>query len=216
MKTVLTLVFFWASAMLGYGQEQVFDMGTDGNITIKGKYVETYPVKKYKNTSPYIRMLDESEYTSNGGRYDIECLKYRNWENDPGDIHIIRISCQGKEICSLENNEGWGYLTDEPDGDVRKTSFYYKIDQGEDSMALLFIGTYIMSQPPRLTMLVLKNGNASLVFDRPSYVNNVDKKGNETIFTLQANTVEYRDVGVPCDSPELHTLVFKEGMIYYE
>lgn len=25
MKTVLTLVFFWASAMLGYGQEQVFD-----------------------------------------------------------------------------------------------------------------------------------------------------------------------------------------------
>ncbi len=64
-------------------------------------------------------------------------------------------------------------------------------------MALLFIGTYIMSQPPRLTILVLK-------------------KGNETIFTLQANTVEYRDVGVPCDSPELHTLVFKEGMIYYE
>ena len=25
MKTVLILVFFWASAMLGYGQEQVFD-----------------------------------------------------------------------------------------------------------------------------------------------------------------------------------------------
>ena len=71
--------------MLGYGQEQVFDMDTDGNITIKRKYVETYPVKKYKNTSPYIRMLDESEYTSNGGRYDIECLKYRNWENDPGE-----------------------------------------------------------------------------------------------------------------------------------
>lgn len=83
-------------------------------------------------------------------------------------------------------------------------------------MALLFIGTYIMSQLPRLTILVLKKGNASLVFDRPSYVNNVDKKGNETIFTLQANTVEYRDVGVPCDSPELHTLAFKEGMIYYE
>ena len=195
MKTVLILVFFWASAMLGYGQEP-----------IKRKYVETYPVKKYKNTSPYIRMSDESEYTSNGDRYDIECLKYRNWENDPGDIHLIRISCQGKKICSLENNEGWGYLTNEPDGDIRKTSFYYKIDQGEDSMALLFIGTYIMSQPPRLTILVLKKGNASLVFDRSSYVNNVDKKGNETIFTLQANTVEYRDVGVPCNSPELHTV----------
>ena len=70
-------------------------MDTDGNITIKGKYVETYPVKKYKNTSPYIRMSDESEYTSNGDRYDIECLKYRNWENDPGDIYSYKLPRKG-------------------------------------------------------------------------------------------------------------------------
>lgn len=48
MKTLLILVFFWASAMLSYGQEQVFDMDTDGNITIKRKYVETYRLRSIR------------------------------------------------------------------------------------------------------------------------------------------------------------------------
>ena len=43
MKTVLILVFFWASAMLGYGQELILDR----TETVDGK-LKVYPVKKWK------------------------------------------------------------------------------------------------------------------------------------------------------------------------
>ena len=213
-KAIFMIMCFLCTAV--YAQEQVFTIDNDGNIGIKANYIESYFVQKYKNTCPYIQMLNEKEKTLNGDSYAIECLKYRNWENDPGDMHLIRIRYQGKELFSLENNEGWEYITNEPNGDVKKTSFFYKINLDEESVALVFVGVYIMSQPPRLTIIVLKNGKASLVFDKPYYINQVTKNKNGIMLTLQANTVEYRDVGVPCNSPELHTLEFKNGMIYYK
>ena len=168
-KAIFMIMCFLCTAV--YAQEQVFTIDNDGNIGIKANYIESYLVKKYKNTSPYIQMLNENEKTLNGDSYAIECLKYRNWENDPGDMHLIRIRYQGKELFSLENNEGWEYITNEPNGDVKKTSFFYKINLDEESVALVFVGVYIMSQPPRLTIIVLKNGKASLVFDKPYYIN---------------------------------------------
>lgn len=83
-------------------------------------------------------------------------------------------------------------------------------------MVLFFTGIIIMSQPPFLTAVVLKDGKATLVFNEPSYINKIEKNGDAIDFKLQSNTLEYLDSNTPINSPDLHTLILKGGMIYYK
>lgn len=74
-----------------------------------------------------------------------------------------------------------------------------------------------MSQPPQLTVVCVQGDKAILVFNKPSYINEIKKSGNEINFTLQSNTLEYLDINsAPINSPDLHTLTLKDGMIYYK
>ena len=218
MKTLKVLLLCALLPALSYGQEQVFSKSNDGVIVVKPKYIESFHNGDYKNITPYIVEQSRNETASDGSVYLVKCLKYRNWENDPGDMHVLEVLYQNKVIYNLvNNNSGWENIADEPQG-VEKTSFYYKMNLGDDAIALLFVGVYIMSQPPYLSMVVLKDGKATLVFNKPSYINKIEKNGDTIDFKLQSNTLEYLDINSsePINPPELHTLTLKDGMIYYK
>lgn len=219
MKTLKVLLLSWILLpVLSYGQEQIFSKSNDGNIVVKPQYIESFHNGDYKNITPYIVEQSKNETALDGSTYLIKCLKYRNWENDPGDMHVLEVLYQDKVIYSLvNNNSGWENIADEPQG-VEKTPFYYKMDLDDNTIALLFVGVYIMSQPPYLTVVILKNGNVALVFNKPSYINKIERNGGEINFTLQSNTLEYLDMNSsePINPPDLHTLTLKNGMIYYK
>ena len=48
------------------------------------------------------------------------------------------------------------------------------------------------------------------------YINKIEKNGDAIDFKLQSNTLEYLDSNTPINSPDLHTLTLKDGMIYYK
>ena len=59
-KIIFIMMCFVCSAV--YTQEQVFSVDDNGNISIKTKYIETYPVKKYENTSRMKGITLKSRY----------------------------------------------------------------------------------------------------------------------------------------------------------
>lgn len=70
----------------------------------------------------------------------------------------------------------------------------------------------------QLTIVCVQENKGTLVFNKPSYVNKIEKDGDEINFILQSNTLEYLDINSsePINPPELHTLTLKDGMIYYK
>lgn len=62
----------------------------------------------------------------------------------------------------------------------------------------------------------MQENKAILVFNKLSYMNKIEKNGDEINFTLQSNTLEYLDSDTPINSPDLHTLTLRDGMIYYK
>ena len=116
-----------------------------------------------------------------------------------------------------EYADGWCYLDDEVKSSLLSfTDVFLYTNLKDDAVVLFFTGIIIMSQPPFLTAVVLKDGKATLVFNEPSYINKIEKNGDAIDFKLQSNTLEYLDSNTPINSPDLHTLTLKDGMIYYK
>lgn len=91
---------------------------------------------------------------------------------------------------------------------------------GNNTVALVFSGSNIMSQPPLLTVVEVKDGMANMVFNKPFYINGISRQDQRVAFSLQANTVEYveNNAGntIPTNAPEPHTLTIENLLIYYQ
>ena len=156
MRTIVTILLMMFLAQTTKAQEFIFET-TAGEIVTKSKFIDQFQNDVYTNITPYILKQTTNESLQNGDSYTINCLKYRNWGNDPGDIHVIQVLHQGKEVFKLNNDEGWKYINEEPDGGITKTKFYYSIDLDKNTKVLIFVGIYIQSLPPYISMIVLKS-----------------------------------------------------------
>lgn len=196
-------------------QEQVFSYSSNGTIIAKPKYVETFENEDYPNTTPYDLKVSENISTNSGNRYTIKALKYKNWDNDPGDFTVIQIIKDGNIIYTIKKDDGWDYVSKQLESyTTHKSCFVEKLNS--NTIALLFTGITIMSQPPYITMILLKDKKATLVLNKPSYIEKLQQSDGKTILTLCANTVEWREDGTPFNDAIINTLTIKDGMIYFK
>ena len=197
MRTIVTILVMMLLVQTTKAQELIFET-TTGEIVTKSKFIDPFRKKTYNNITPYILKQTTNESLQNGDSYTINCLKYRNWENDPGDIHIIQVLHQGKEVLKLNKVDGWRYINEEPDGGITKTKFYYSIDLDKNTKVLIFVGIYIQSLPPYC------------------YINEIKKQGNKIDFILRKNTLEYVNSSTPVNQPILKTLTMENGRMYFK
>ena len=104
MRTIVTILLMMFLAQTTKAQEFIFET-TAGEIVTKSKFIDQFQNDVYTNITPYILKQTTNESLQNGDSYTINCLKYRNWGNDPGDIHVIQVLHQGKEVFKLNNDE---------------------------------------------------------------------------------------------------------------
>ena len=71
-----------------------------------------------------------------------------------------------------------------------------------------------MSQPPYCTLIVLKEGKASLIYNQQAFINDIQKNNILTRIVLQRNTVEWLNENTQSNKPEYDSLILKSGMVY--
>ena len=223
-------------------QEQVFNTSSDGSIIVKSKFIDEFDNWPYENTTPYILKFSETigiipQFTINKDltlqkntinksdlnnsialkmRYTIKGLRYKCWTDaDPGDFNVIEILFNNDTILTLKFDNGWDNMSTDYGSYTSKFCGIEKL--GDNTYAAIFKGIDIMSQPPYLTIVVMKGGKASLVFNKPMIVNSIKTNSDGTkTFDLQENTVEWIDENTPANSPITHTMTIKDGNIYFK
>lgn len=224
MKKIYLLLFMAIfNQMAAIAQEQVFSIGNNGDIVTKAKFIEELYSGNYNNVTPYTLKFSESikacaaeDKGLNAGLiYTVEGLRYKGWENESGDFNVIEVLFSGKTLLTLKYADGWDKMsTDYSD----YTSKFCGIEKlSDDTFAAIFKGVDIMSQPPYLTIIVMKDGKAKVVFNKPMTINsiNANADGSKT-FDLQENVVEWIDENTPANSPITHTMTIKDGNIYFK
>ena len=87
MRTIVAILLMMLLAQTTKAQELIFET-TAGEIVTKSKFIDQFQNDVYPNITPYILKQTTNESLQNGDSYTINCLKYRNWGNNPGDTII--------------------------------------------------------------------------------------------------------------------------------
>lgn len=243
MKKIFSiLIAMFLVNIASMAQEQIFSIGTNGDIVIKNKFIEELYSGNYNNVTPYTLKFSEkvnaalqttvnddlTSYNAKAAKslnvnkpitaipfYTVNGLRYKGWDNESGDFNVIEILFGNDTLFTLKYADGWDNMSTDYGS---YTSKFCGIENlGNNTYAAIFKGIDIMSQPPYLTIVVMKGGKASLVFNKPMIINSIKTNSDGTkTFDLQENTVEWIDENTPANSPITHTMTIKDGNIYFK
>jgi hypothetical protein len=213
MKRLLILTISVVCGILSYAQTSVFSYGEDETIKTKSAFLD--PIDTNPNKTASCPLIKEVSLSVSSFKYSVKLKGYEGWENEPGDYHVIEILCNGRSVFEMRYDDGWNYFYLAKDYIKSPNTPFKEFNLSSDCKALVFTGITIGSQPPFTTIVILRNGKATLVYNKEGYINDMETIGNVVKLKLQLNTVEYHDDNIPYNEAEVAELEIKNGMIYY-
>lgn len=186
--------------------------------SINSLFIDSFYNEQWKNVEPYVLKKNMTLFSNNQKeQYNISLLKFKNWDNEPGDFNVIKISSRVQTDFIQTDADGWNYFyTEGTTSDISKP--VYTTESSDGCTFVLFTGIEISSEPPFLTIYTLKNGKVTLVFNKRGYINNISTIRGKSDFTFQLNTLEYRNLGdtIPIKPADIHHIIFTDGKITYQ
>ena len=160
--------------------------------------------------------MEKSITSKTGSKYDVKMYRYMDFENDPGDFHVIDIYYGGKRIFSQKFDLGWDYFYTRETYERSVSKPFELIELTNNRLAIVFTGITITSEPPMITVILLENGTASLVYNKPSFLNKVTRNADSVVFDMQLDNGEIPYEGAQPGDPKARRLTFKNGLIYFQ
>ena len=105
-RLLLTILNLCICHMMLFAQTPVFSYSKDGNVNVNSTFVEKLYHGTYDDITPY--KVKSSMMVNND--YQIKCQRFRGWDDDTGDFNNIEISYKGKQVFSLDYDDGWDYF----------------------------------------------------------------------------------------------------------
>lgn len=176
------LTFLFCIIVYGvYAQvtEQNIYSVTNGSIECSPKFIEKFYNEDTKNIKPY-QLKNLTEISINNQIYSAYMYMYNGYAGDPGDFEVISILNPKKQtIFELNNELGWVRIP----STIDSTSPYYLMGIVDThTKALITIGYPYESTPEWLTIVLLQENSAKLVFNKHYIIEKFVK--TDSSFTL--------------------------------
>lgn len=140
------------------------------NIPVNMDYVEPFDTdvpEEFQHLEPTLLKDSMVINTRSGDTYLIKALTFSDWDIKSGDFHCVEIYRNGKKIYEMRRMQGWDYLSKHLSSGRKEFTFCRPFNVVDDTVVLLFQGTPFMDQSFQLPIVVLKKGEARLVFNKP-------------------------------------------------
>lgn len=166
MNRLFILLFLNICVLNGWAQQQSNDLYTiSGNdIQTKGEFIVTQELGGYSNIKPYTL---KGEFTFDND-YHVRFYNYKNWDDEAGDYEVVEINYAGNQILEFINESSWKntpkkYL--EYSVLDNKNALFFSLEN--NVKAIILIGHSYACDPPVLTIIVIKDKKAQVVFNQP-------------------------------------------------
>ena len=197
MKKIYILISALLYSILSFSQNAVnIYTLSDGVIEVNTNFQAQSNIGNSTGITPY-KEIGTVSFVANSRSYTLKVFNYNGWENDGGDFRVIRLYENNHSILEYIDEEAWIGKKVENEyqatpfsaykDDVVKHAVYndhcivYPLENGVT--ALLFEGFSWSSQVPLLTIVIIKDGNAKIVFNQSWGIEtfNANSKGFELI-----------------------------------
>ena len=203
----------------------IFEIGPQGTIETDASMIEPFYDMPSIDTLPY--RLSYGRSLSPGSKFLIATGYFKEMdETDRGTsgFTVIAIFSKGKKIFELRQPEMWTHLYDgQTTMDYRQYTdnrYFIPIPLSEQAVALAFVGWPYDSTPSYLTIIVLTDNDAKLIFNKHMNINTIAQSDDSYVMELQANVVEYDENGklydYPNNVPIIHHIEVKDGVMYFK
>lgn len=193
------------NAYLTFGQigEAVYTL-SGNDIIVKSKFVDAFFIEQNVVLTPYALKKTETVLASSPyGSFSLKLYKFNGYEGEPGVCNVIEVLKNGAKVLELKSSDGFENLSSYVSAE---NGFYSLITLSANTYALIFNEYIYVSSPFRVSVVLIRNGQVKLVYNKKMYINSISKQAGSFSMQLQANTVEYISPNVPANEAELHTL----------
>jgi hypothetical protein len=215
-KSVLVIAICLVCSICAYGQtgEAIYSI-SGNNIVTKSKFIDPFFVDNSTTLTPYVlktttTLIPSSSY----GSFSLKLLKFNGYESEPGICNVVQIFKNGTQVLQLLSSNGFRNMSSYINTETGEYTF---VNLATDTYALVFNEWIYASQPSMVSIILFYKGQATLVYNKPMFINSLTKQTGILSMVLQADTSEYVDSDtVPVNPPDLHTLWWDGSVLRFQ
>jgi len=164
---------------------------SDSNIITNGAFVGALTGDSKTTNQPYVTKGNvRLTGLDNQFNYNVNLQRYKGWDNEAGDFHIISIYNNTNLLLQLQNRDSWIKIPTELT-QFTTNNYFIPVTLSNSSTALIFIGYGYESEPPHLTIVVLSGNQAKLVFNEDYFIQQIIKTDTTFSMTLRNQAGEW-------------------------
>lgn len=179
----------------------------EDKIQVNKEFQASNHIEPY--STPYTKEVKTFSFSANSTYYDMKLLNCVDCENEGGDFRAIRLYHEGKQILEFIDDEAWIMWTkgeedwkhpfhEFKETDAHKfgtfTNYCLIYPLKNQATAVLFEGYIWASQVPLLTIIVIKDNQAKVVFNQSWYANKINAfKGGFELDLINDFDEEYQN-----------------------
>lgn len=165
MKRILILFLSFVHSVNFLAQESIYSF-VNGDIQVENTSFVSSNICEDTDITPYSNVATYS-FTNYSKNYELRLQNYKGWETDGGDFRVIKLYHNGNLLLEFEDSEAWRKPYKEYSNNYSTLTDYCIIYPLENNTtALIFEGYPWSSQPPLLTIIVIKENKAKVVFNQ--------------------------------------------------
>ncbi|MGV8091759.1 MAG: hypothetical protein AB2L24_07840 [Mangrovibacterium sp.] len=213
-KYILLLATVLCLGIYAQNSEAIYTVSGNTIIT-KSKFIDSFYLENSSNLTPYVSRKTETIIPSSSyGSFSLEFLKFNGYESEPGICNVIRIKKNDIQILNLESSNGFGAISSYVDSENADFSL---VQVASNTYVLIFNEWIYASQPSMISIVLIRNGQVGLVFNKPGFVNSISKSNGNLNISLQSNTVEYRgDNNTPPANADTHSIWWDGNVLKFQ
>lgn len=177
--------------------KRIYTIDDKQEIIVNDKFIDTHVERNGADVMPY-ELIGQTVFKAHSKEYKLQVLQYKGWQDEGGDFRVIRLLHKDKQILEFIDEESW--LGDpefadksiwEPGIAMRSISkggspfsrvlraigkhathtghcLVYPLEN--EATALLFEGFCFGNDDPLVTIIVIKDDKAKVVFNKSWFV----------------------------------------------
>lgn len=187
----------------------------NGVVIEKPNFISNINNTNYSGIETYTLVSDFSFQTSkNHDNYLVSLYDYNGWSNEPGDFVVVDIKKNNRSIFQYTNQDGW---VTQPTALCPVSGVNYYYEQLDSLTTLLyFVGYAYSNNPGFLTLIIVRNGQAKVVFNKPFAVTLIEKANGVFTINMEDDFAEYGTNGqIPANTPKTYKILWDNGMLKF-
>ena len=171
MKHLISIVLFVFGAMQGISQqaEETVYTFSNGDIHVNENFKTCSNIGDIAGITPF-KEIGTAVFTANSQSYRLKTLNFNGWRGDGGNFRIVRLYNNANMLLEFIDDYAWRDPFSEFKESISQFASFndycivYPLEN--NATALIFEGFSWGSQVPLLTIIIIKNNNAKVVFNQ--------------------------------------------------